>query len=332
MKRGIILILFVVLTMTTLGTVYAREGDEQYIIGDLILVGDEGFKAEMTDLGYVEGENTTYITLAYNPDLSWEEWMAEYQRQVESMVDAGVDIFITNTDTDAALVKSLAGDIPIVFARSDDPVATGAVQDLVAPGSSITGIITNRPHERRLQILTELNPDTDTVYYMYSTNTLEAEGVLNQVKALGDELGIEIVPAPIADPTSQQAAVENVPEGTDWIFMTPYVYLDAAQTETILASSVELHAGISYFVDMPMPGYVVSYGPNLDDTGRQAAHIIDRILRGASPADLPVQTAENYLTINLEAAEAIGLEIPESTLRQADTIVRPGFFDVPADN
>lgn len=76
-----------------------------------------------------------------------------------------------------------------------------------------------------------------------------------------------------------------------------------------------------------LQGYVMGYGPSYNETGRQAAQVIDRILRGASPADLPVQIAENYLMINLEAAEAIGLEIPESILRQADVIVRPGDFD-----
>src|SRR5690606_12738267 len=246
---------------------------------------------------------------------------------VTGVQTCALPIFVVNTDTDAVNISSMTGDIPIVFGRSDDPVATGAVADLVTPGGNMTGTITNRPHERRLQILTEIYPETDAVYYLYSTLTGEAETVREQVEAVGEELGVEVVPAPITDVESALTLLENTPEEVDWLFLTPFVPFDPQFTETLVAVSMERQIGITWVTDDAFPGYLMGYGPSIQASEAQAAQIVDRILRGASPADLPVQTAENYLMINLEAAAQINLEIPEGILRQANLIVRPGYFD-----
>ncbi|HLU08058.1 MAG TPA: ABC transporter substrate-binding protein [Oceanobacillus sp.] len=286
----------------------------------------DAFKAGMEELGYVEGENVNYRLLDL-ADVPPEEYVEQFNLQVEAIVAEGVDVIVVNTDTDAVNISSMTGDIPIVFGRSDDPVATGAVADLVTPGGNMTGTITNRPHERRLQILTEIYPETDAVYYLYSTLTGEAETVREQVEAVGEELGVEVVPAPITDVESALMLLENTPEEVDWLFLTPFVPFDPQFTETLVAVSMERQIGITWVTDDAFPGYLMGYGPSIQASEAQAAQIVDRILRGASPADLPVQTAENYLMINLEAAAQINLEIPEGILRQANLIVRPGYFD-----
>lgn len=286
----------------------------------------DAFKAGMEELGYVEGENVNYRLLDL-ADVPPEEYVEQFNLQVEAIVAEGVDVIVVNTDTDAVNISSMTGDIPIVFGRSDDPVATGAVADLVTPGGNMTGTITNRPHERRLQILTEIYPETDAVYYLYSTLTGEAETVREQVEAVGEELGVEVVPAPITDVESALTLLENTPEEVDWLFLTPFVPFDPQFTETLVAVSMERQIGITWVTDDAFPGYLMGYGPSIQASEAQAAQIVDRILRGASPADLPVQTAENYLMINLEAAAQINLEIPEGILRQANLIVRPGYFD-----
>lgn len=286
----------------------------------------DAFKAGMEELGYVEGENVNYRLLDL-ADVPPEEYVEQFNLQVEVIVAEGVDVIVVNTDTDAVNISSMTGDIPIVFGRSDDPVATGAVADLVTPGGNMTGTITNRPHERRLQILTEIYPETDAVYYLYSTLTGEAETVREQVEAVGEELGVEVVPAPITDVESALTLLENTPEEVDWLFLTPFVPFDPQFTETLVAVSMERQIGITWVTDDAFPGYLMGYGPSIQASEAQAAQIVDRILRGASPADLPVQTAENYLMINLEAAAQINLEIPEGILRQANLIVRPGYFD-----
>ncbi|HEX3049766.1 MAG TPA: ABC transporter substrate binding protein [Aggregatilineaceae bacterium] len=334
MKRSVVLImLIIVLSLIPLGTTRAQGDGKQYVIANMILVGNDGFRDEMNQLGYVEGENTTYLYVdysSYTQETTPEEWQAEYQRQIQAMLDAGTDVFVTNTDTDAVALQALVGNIPIIFARSDDPVSTKAVASLINPGGTMTGIMTNKPHERRLQILTEINPETDLVYYLYTSYSLEADVVLQQVQTLADELGVEVVVAKMdpMDEASTLEVVQGIPDGTDWIFMTPYSYFYYPEPAAALLEKVfALGAGVAGVTDVPTQGYVVGYGPNMDATGRQAAHIIDRILRGASPADLPVETAENYLEINLEAAASSGMDIPESILRQANTIIRPGYFE-----
>lgn len=312
------------------GVTYAQ--DNTYTVALLGYFDTTSVISELTSLGYVEGQDINYVFpfIAEWETMSPEELMVAYQQAYEEVARSPeIDIVVTNTDTDAVNVLPLLHDptTPIVFARSDDPVATGAVADLVSPGGNITGNITNRPHERRLQVLTELKPDTDKVYYLYSTMTLEAETVLDQVQVVADSLGIELIPAPITDIPSALALLESMPEGVDWLFLTPYVPFDFQFYGLLASKSLEYEAGIAGVTNAPTQGQVVGYGPDLDLSDRQAARTVDRILRGAEPADLPVQIAENLLTINLEAAEAIGLTIPASSLRQADLIVRPGDFD-----
>jgi putative ABC transport system substrate-binding protein len=314
---------------------YAQDNDESYQVALLLWGGPDAFIAKMEEYGYVEGENITYLYVDL-VDVPLEESQAEYERQIKAMVEGGVDAFVTETDTDAVNLRALVGDeTPIIFARSDDPVATGAVADLVNPGGNITGTVTNRPHERRLQLLTEIKPSTKKVYYIISSYALGADATLEQVQVVADDLGVEIVPVTAMmsaagfsiDPASWQELIENMPEDTDWVFMTPFVFLDPDQTAQLMALSVERQIGLAFIIDQPVPGYIISYGPSISESSGQAAQTVDRILRGASPADLPVQTAENFLTINLEAAAAIDMTIADSILRQANTIVRPGYFE-----
>jgi putative tryptophan/tyrosine transport system substrate-binding protein len=324
--KRLLLILILLSTFTITG-VQAQDGDGNFVIGLAILVGTDAFIDEMTNLGYVEGDNITYMIPSYE-NVPAEEIQAEYTRQVQAMAATPVDVFVTNTDTDAVWIQELTGsNIPTVFARSDDPVATGAVTSLVSPGGSMTGIITNRPHERRLQLMTEINPATDKVYYLYNPTTGEAEIVLQQTKVVAESLGVEVIPAPITDGPSGIQALEQTPEGIDWFFLTPFVPFDFDFFQALNETSVAKGIAIGAVTDLPIPGYMMGYGPNVDDTGRQAARIVDRVLRGANPADLPVETAENFLMVNVETADLLGIEIPTAILRQANLVVRPGYFE-----
>ncbi|MBZ0287906.1 MAG: ABC transporter substrate-binding protein [Anaerolineae bacterium] len=326
-RTRFIFVLVVTLTFLISGSTLAQDAPESFTIGWLSFFPPDAFKSRMVELGYVEGQNVSYMTVSYE-NVAPEDYFTSFNEQLQAMVDSGtVDIYVTNTDTDAMNVQGIIGDTPIVFSRSDDPVATGAVADLVTPGGQITGVITNRPHERRLQILTEIKPDTDRILYLYSPVTLEAETVLAQVQAVAKELNVEVIPAQTPDITTAVEALKNTPEGVDWLFLTPYVPYEPTFFEALAAASSTHQAGIAWVTDDAIPGYLVGYGPSIVASDRQAAEVVDRILRGASPAELPVQTAENYLTVNLEAATAIGWEIPQAILRQADLIVRPGYFE-----
>lgn len=323
-------LLVLILTSMLMGTASAQ--DDHYVIGMIGYFTEGTIEDELRQLGYIEGENITYLhTLIEGWEtMPQEEYMVVYQQRYQEVVTSpDVDLFLANTDTDVLGLLPLLSNpnIPVVFARSDDPVATGIVQDLVAPGGNVTGIVTNRPHERRLQILTEMKPDTDAVYYLYNTTTGDAETILQQVQLVGEELGVEVIPGGFTDVPSAIAALENIPEGVDWMFLTVYVPFDPQFMGALYAAAFEHQAGIAGVAGVPFQGYTMGYGPSLEATDRQAARIVDRVLRGVSPAELPIEIAQNELVINLEAAAAINLEVPVRILRQADLIVRPGDFN-----
>ncbi|PJF28665.1 MAG: hypothetical protein CUN52_12300 [Phototrophicales bacterium] len=326
-----IVIVSAFMMMLGFGYTHAQENTPQYVVAlTSFFIDPQYFKDEMTQLGYIEGENIRYMTFSFvdlGENAMPEDFMNEYNRQLQIMIESDVDVFVTNTDTDAVFLKATVGDTPIVFARSDDPVATGAVADLITPGGTITGIVTNRPHERRLQILKEIKPSTDKVYYLYSPMTLEAETVLGQVQVVATQLDVQLIPVPTPDAATAIDAMKNMPEGVDWIFLTPFVPFDFAFFAEMQTTAIANGIGIAGVIDDPSPMYLMGYGPNIESTDRQSARIVARILRGASPADLPVEIAENYLTINLEMAQTINLEIPLGVLRQANRIMRPGDFD-----
>jgi putative ABC transport system substrate-binding protein len=330
MKQTKLVLIVIILLTSVFGTAYAQE-DETYQIGTLLWATPNALIEKMTELGYVEGENITYLSPYPIEDLTYgsEEYQAEYAKRVKAIADGGVDVFVVETDSDAVYLQEIIGDkIPIVFARADDPVASGVAADLITPGGNVTGTVTNRPHERRLQLLVEIKPTTKKVYYIMSTYAFASAETLQQVQVVADELGVELVTATLTtDPGSSMEVVNNIPEDADWVFITPFVFLDEEANAALMALSVERHFGIATIISDPTQGYLISYGPSIYETSAQAALQVDRILRGAYPGDLSIQTAENYLSINLEAAAANGIEVPESVLRQANIIARPGYFE-----
>jgi putative tryptophan/tyrosine transport system substrate-binding protein len=316
-RRSIVIAMLIALILVPTAS-YAQNADDTFTVGLWSFFNVPVFIDAMTELGYIEGENITYLYNQEGPD---------DLETAQALVDADVDVIITTTDSTALPVMELTSEIPVVFVLSDDPVVTGAVNDLVTPGRNATGIVTNRPHERRFQLLREVNPDTDKVYFLYSPTNEEYLTIFENIQEIAGDLNIEVEIVTISDVASGMDMLDNVAEGVDWFFMTPFISRDVAFREALYATAAAKQVAISEVVNTAIPGVVMGYGPDVIDATLQAASITDRILRGANPADLPIQPAENFLTINLEAAEAIGLNVPRGLLRQADLIVRPGFFE-----
>lgn len=311
-------------------TSYAQS-DDPFVVG-LLVFDTNAFIQEMETLGYVQGENIEYLIPAFqdiDPELYLDEqaYFAEYNRLTIEVASAPLDVLVVQTDTDAATMREQTK-APIVFSISDNPVATGAIQDLTTPGVNTTGVISNQHHTRRLQLLKEINPATDVVYYLYSSFALEGQQVLDEVSALGEELGIEVVAAPIADAVTGIEALNNVPEGADWFFLTPFLPFDLSFNEELFNVSMARKIPIAGFVAQPTVGYLLNYGPSFSETARQSAILTDQILRGANAAEVPVSVADNILIFNLEAAEDLGIEISRAILRQANQIMRPGDFEL----
>ncbi len=321
--RRIALLILMVLATVEVSKAYAQQ-NKLFNIGYLTFWTDS-YKAEMTKLGYVEGQNVNYRLLNF-ANLNPAQYADAFTAQVKAMVTAGTDLFVANTDSDAVNLLPLVGNIPIVFTISDDPISTGAVKSLIHPGGTMTGSVTNNPNERRLQILTEMKPSTKKVYFVYTTLYKDSDTRLKQVQDLAKKLNVDIVLAPVTDLASGLNALNQIPDDIDWVYLTPFTPLDPPFLQALIDLSKTHHIPVSGFTDNIFQGWTMGYGPDLLIAAQQSADITDRILRGASPAELPVETADNLLMVNLDTAQVVNMQVPETILRQADLIVHPGDF------
>jgi putative ABC transport system substrate-binding protein len=319
------LLMLLIVSTTSVATVYALQTPKKFVIGYLTVAPDV-FKAEMTKLGYVEGETIEYKALSFE-NVKPEDFPMAAQTQTKAIIESGADVFVTTTDTEAVQLLTQASKSPIVFTISDDPVATGAVKSLLHPGGNITGVVTNKPNERRLQQLLEIKPTTKKVYYLYTTEFNDAKSRLEQVQASSKQLNIELVLGPVKDRQEAFDALKQMPEDVDWIYLTPFLPLDPVYEQALLDVSKSRRIPISGYGNFPIRSWATGYGPDLLVANQQAAGMVDRILRGAPPADLPVETAENYLIVNLDTMKAIELPITEEFLRQAQVIIHVGDFE-----
>lgn len=282
----------------------------------------EGFKAGMAEIGYVEGEDITYVYpgATGNP--------AALAGAAQDLVAADVDLIFCVT-TPACLAAQQATqdtDVAVVFSAVTDPVAAGLVEDLSRPGGNVTGITVGAKNAinegRRLDWLVKVDPDINQIYIPYNPEDAVATVSLAAVEEVAATLGVELMGREARTAEEVQTALNAIPEDADamFVFADQVVVADvAAVVDAALERDLPLSTPNSLG---PQLGALMSYGSDLNAAGNQAARLADQILRGSSPDDLPVETPEFFLTLNLNTAEAIGLEIPDEVLRQADTIIR----------
>jgi putative ABC transport system substrate-binding protein len=275
----------------------------------------EGFKEGMTELGYIEGENITYIYEGLSDSIDRLDSIAQ------GLVAADVDLIlsITTPATQAAQRATAGTDIPVVFVPVTDPVGAGLVDSLKQPGDNITGVTFGAQEGRRLEWLVQIVPTIEQIYIPYNPEDRSAVLALEMASAAATTLGVELITRQARDHEEITAAIENIPEEADAIFILP---------DSLVAGR------IAEFVELQLPlsganptlvencGVFTSYGMEQTSSGKQAARLADQVLRGVKPSDLPVETAEFYLAINLKTAKAIGLDIRDEILLQANIIVR----------
>lgn len=278
------------------------------------------FREALQELGYVEGRTITFETrwadgrLERLPDLAAE------------LVRLPVDVIVT-AHTGAALAASRATrTIPVVMATgATDPVKAGLVQSLARPGGNVTGVtsITGELAAKRLELLKELVPGLSRVAVLMSSNPEMAREMVREIDATARALGIALhrVVWPGASQLDQALAKARL-GGTGALLVTP---LTAVVVEHKLIADLALKhrlataaAGREYVE----AGALLSYSASLPALFRRAASYVDRILRGARTADLPVEQPTRFeLIINLRIAKALGIAVPQSMLQRADAII-----------
>lgn len=278
----------------------------------------DGFKAGMAELGYVEGENVTYI---YEGPVGSIEALGP---AIQNLIKQDIDLLLAlSTPATLQAKQAVEGtDIPVVFAPVNDPVQSGVVDSLRHPGGNLTGIRVGGFVPKELEWLLAIAPGTTRLFVPHNPDDNSAVLGLAALNEAADTLGVELVIGEASTPDEIMATVETIPEEVEAIILLPD-NLMIAHIDDFVEAALERDLPLSS-VAYPQveAGALMSYGPGFFQLGEQVARLADKILQGTAPADLPVETADFFLSINLQTAQAIGLDISDDVLQQADTIIR----------
>ena len=281
----------------------------------------EALRQGLREAGHVEGK-TFVLEVRYGEARS--ERLPELARE---LVGLKVDVIVAATDGVIAVVKRETQTIPIVMVGSSDPVGSGFVTSLARPGGNVTGLsnISADLSGKRLELLREVVPGLSRVAFLWNPdvrgNVLdykEMEGAARsqrlQLQSV-EVVRVEDLERAFSAVTSQRAQALILPAGNPVGFVNRGQIASFAQRNRLPS----IYAGKEY-VDA---GGLMSYGPSNPDQRRRAATYVDKILKGAKPADLPVEQPTKFeLVINLKIAKALGLTMPQSLLRRADQVIQ----------
>ena len=280
----------------------------------------ETFRQGLRDLGYVEGRN---IVVEYRyADGKYERLPA----LAAELVRLKVDVIVSHGTPGPLAAKQATSAIPIVMTSAGDPVGSGLVSSLARPGGNVTGLSLMVPElgGKRLQLLKEILPGLSRVAVLWNAANPYASLVAREMEATATTLGVQLQALVVRGPDDFAGALAAATTGRAGALTAVEDPLTITKRTQIVdfAAKSRLPAiyGVKEFVDA---GGLMSYGVNLVDLYRRAAAYVDKILKGAKPADLPVQQPTKFeFVINLKTAKALGLTIPPSVLLRADEVIQ----------
>jgi putative tryptophan/tyrosine transport system substrate-binding protein len=277
------------------------------------------FAGALEHLGWVEGENIRiyYRFAAGDPTL--------FKTYAGELVGLSPDAILASNMPAVAALRPQTRTIPIVFVRVADPVGQGFVQSLARPGGNITGFVSfDAPLMGKWpQLLKEIAPSLTRVAVIFNPDTPPYAALLNRaIEAAAPSLGMTATFAPVRDdPRIEDAIAAQAREPGGGLICLPDSF-NATHRDVIIGAATRHRLPLVGTQDFPSAGGLISYMFDPVDMHAQAASYIDRILRGASPADLPVQQPTKFsLIINLKTAKALGLTVPPSILDLADEVI-----------
>jgi putative ABC transport system substrate-binding protein len=279
----------------------------------------EPFAHGLRDLGYVEGQN-----------IAFEHRYAEGKNEIlpslaAELVRLKPDVILAVGTPAAQAAKIATQTIPIIFARIADPIGMGLVPDLARPRGNVTGVsvLTRELDAKRLELLITAVPAAKRVGALWDSSFPTADPELREVEAAARSLNLELVPIDAQSPDDFEPAFRAmVEQGAGALIVVPGRIFDEHQQRIVdLVAKAQLPTMFQRreFVEA---GGLMSYGVNFPGMYRRAAAYVDKILKGAMPADLPVEQPTKFeLVINLKTAKTLGLTISPSLLAQADEVI-----------
>jgi len=280
----------------------------------------QAFRQGLRELGYVEGQS---VALEYR----FAQGKAErLPAMAVELVRLKVDVIVTESTAAAVAAKQATQTIPIVMALGGDPVKAGLVAGLAQPGGNVTGLTLQAPElsGKRLQVLKDTVPKTDLVAVIYNAANPHAGDNLGETRAAARSLGLRIHPFEVRDPGDLDAAFKAVSDARPSALITlADGMLLGNRTRIVEFAARSRLPGVFPEREFVEVGGLMSYGPSLAANFRRAAAYVDKILKGAKPADLPIeQPRQIELVINFKTAKALGLTIPPGVRARADEVIQ----------
>jgi putative ABC transport system substrate-binding protein len=276
------------------------------------------FVQRLRELGWIENRS---VAIEYR----WAEGRDERFAEIAAeFIRLKVDVIVTNGTPSAIAAKKATAVIPIVIAGAGDLVGTGLVASLARPGGNVTGLSMQAPDlaGKRIEMLREILPGLRTVAILANIGNPNSMLEMGEAHAAARTIGLDVVTSEIRRAEDIAPVFEALKGHADVLYVCadPLLTTNRIRINT-LALGLRLPT-MHGFREFAEAGGLMSYGPNFPDLHRRAADLVDKILRGAKPGDLPVEQPTKFeLVINLTAAKALGLEIPPSLLARADEVI-----------
>jgi putative ABC transport system substrate-binding protein len=278
------------------------------------------FTQALAGLGWTDGRNVRM-------DLRWAGEDANRMRALaQELVGLQPDIILTGGVPATAAVQRETRTIPIIFVIVADPVASGIVPRLDRPGGNVTGFAILEPSlgGKWLELLSEIAPGLNRAAIMFNPDTAPTSAYVRSLETAARSLKVVPIMAPVHDEAEIEPAIRAALGGEPGggLVVMPDIFTNYHRVSIISAAARANVPAISWQSEFARDGGLLSYGADLVDPLRLAASYVDRILRGAKPADLPVQLPTKFeMIVNLKTAKALGLAIPPSILLRADEMI-----------
>jgi putative ABC transport system substrate-binding protein len=273
------------------------------------------FQTKLRELGYIDGQNLVLDVRRAEGDFSRLPALAA------ELVALRPDVILAVATPAVSAARRATSSIPIVMGPTADPIGSGFIKSLARPGGNITGVsvMSADLSGKSLEFLAALLPDARRIAVLRSANPVHTV-LLEEVRTAAQGLGLAIVPVIASTAADLDAAFATMAkERYDGLVVLADARLSARIPE--LAAAARLPA-IYQFREFANLGGLLGYGPNLAELFRRAAVYVDKILKGADPADLPVEQPTRFeLVVNLNTAKALGLEVPPTLLARADEVI-----------
>ncbi|MGZ8425939.1 MAG: ABC transporter substrate-binding protein [Candidatus Binatia bacterium] len=280
----------------------------------------EAFRQGLRELGYLEGKN---IVIEFRHA---EGKLDRLPSLAAELVRLKVDIIVSGGPATTRPAKEATSTIPIVMAQDNDAVATGIVASLARPGGNITGLSTLAPEisGKQLELLKEIVPKLSRVAVLGTSTIPSQVQTLREVDLAAGALKVKIQYLDVLDPNAIETAFQNATKRRADALLVLQSAVMNPQREKVADLAAKNRLPAIYFQSQYMEvGGLMYYGPNTADLFRRAATYVDKILKGRTPADLPVEQPIKFeFIVNLKAAKQIGLTIPPNVLVRADKVIR----------